>query len=297
MTATPLRGRDLPRSADVPHPPRYLLHNPLLRRPAVALLRHRYEIGVTGSEHLPRRGPVIVASNHIGWLDGPLLATVLPRPVHALTKQDMFTGRTGAFLRAAGQIPLDRFHPDPSAIKACLRVLEGGDVVGIFPEGTRGDGEVRRYHRGAAYLALASGAPVVPVAVFGTRLPGGASESLPPRGSRIDVVVGTPTSFPRVPWPRTREQVEQVTRLLHRQLLDLVGMARASTGRDLPGPLPPREREPDPATALTRPAPSADPTSADLPGADLPGADLPSADLPGADPTGADLPRTEEDHD
>ncbi len=58
-----------------------------------------------------------MAANHVGWLDGPLLAICAPRPVHALTKQEMFAGPLGPFLRAAGQIELDRFHVDVAAIR------------------------------------------------------------------------------------------------------------------------------------------------------------------------------------
>jgi 1-acyl-sn-glycerol-3-phosphate acyltransferase len=251
MSARPLSGRDLPRVDAVPHPPRYLLHNPVLRTLAQRLLERRYDIRVSGGENLPRRGPAVVAANHIGWLDGPLLGIVLPRPVHALTKLDMFTGRTGRFLRQTGQIPLDRFHVDPAAVKAALRVLAAGNVVGVFPEGTRGDGELHRFHRGAGYLALASGAPVVPVVLFGTRLPGGASQSRPPAGSRIDIVVGPPVAVRRQPWPRTREQVEHLSRLLQEQMREHLDAVRAASGLALPGPLPPTDREPDPATALS----------------------------------------------
>lgn len=253
MTARPLRGRDLPRSEGVAHPPRYLLHNPLLRALARRRLQRRYDVRVAGTELFPRTGPAVVVANHIGWLDGPLLGIVLPRPVHALTKDEMFQGRTGAFLRRTGQIPLDRFHPDPAAVKASLRVLRSGNVVGVFPEGSRGDGEVRRFHRGAAYFALAAGAPVVPVALFGTRQPGGGLESRPPRGSRIDIVIGEPVAVARQPWPRTREQVEAVSRLLQGVLVDHLAATRSATGLELPGPLPPDEHEPDPATAFARP--------------------------------------------
>jgi 1-acyl-sn-glycerol-3-phosphate acyltransferase len=249
-SARPSLGRDLPRTDDVSHPPRYLLHNPVLRALARRLITRRWDLHVTGAEHLPSHGPAIVAANHIGWLDGPLLGIVLPRPVHALTKLDMFTGRTGAFLQRTGQIPVDRFHPDPHAVKTALRVLRDGDVVGVFPEGTRGDGELRRIHRGAAYFALASGAPVVPVVFLGTRLPSGGTDSRPPTGSRIDVVVGRGVEVAAQPWPRTREQVEGLSRLLHERLLENLDAARAATGRDLPGPLPADEREPDPATAI-----------------------------------------------
>ena len=78
---------------------------------------------------------MLLASNHVGVADGPLLAIYVPRPVHALTKIEMFEGKTGLLLRATGQIPLYRFGADPSAIKTCLRVLRDGGVVGHLPGG------------------------------------------------------------------------------------------------------------------------------------------------------------------
>ena len=167
---------DLPASADE-HPATRLLH--LLRPPAARLVRTRWPVVVHHADRVPEAGGVILASNHIGIIDGPLLAVFSPRPVHALTKQEMFEGRLGRFLRASGQIPLDRFHADPGAIRSCLRVVRDGGVAGIFPEGTRGDGELHRFHHGAAYLALVTGAPVVPVTMLGTRPPGGGGQRPP----------------------------------------------------------------------------------------------------------------------
>ena len=184
------------------------------------------------------KGPVILAPNHTGLIDGPLLAVIAPRPVHALTKQEMFSRRLGPVLGAAGQIKLDRFHTDPAAVKACLRVLRDGGVVGIFPEGTRGDGSLQRFHRGAAYLALVTGSPVVPVTMLGTRAPGDASSALPERGADIDVVFGAPWRVPRVDWPRTREQVGASSTLLREHMLGELDNALMRTGRPLPGPLP-----------------------------------------------------------
>ncbi|MGN0065440.1 MAG: lysophospholipid acyltransferase family protein [Nocardioides sp.] len=201
-------------------------------------LRRRWPVTVHGTENVPSAGPVILASNHVGLIDGPLLAVFGPRPVHALTKQEMFASRAGGVLKASGQIRLDRDHADPGAIKACVRVLDAGEVVGIFPEGTRGDGEWGSIRRGAAYLALVSGAPVVPVTMLGTRAPGGTKNSLPPSGGQIDIVYGTPWRVEPVTWPRTREQVGHVSALLHEHLRASTARARDLTGRDLPGPLP-----------------------------------------------------------
>jgi len=227
---------DLPRTDEGVHPSHRLLR--LLRPLARAWLRRKYDVRQYGAEHVARRGPMVLASNHIGWIDGPLLAAMCPRPIHALTKKEMFEGHTGRFLRAVGQIPLERYGADPRAIKDCLRVLRDGGVVAIYPEGTRGAGELKRIHSGAAYLALASGAPVVPVAVLGTRDPGGHIDSVPGRGARFDVVYGAPVYLGEQPWPRRRSEVRRATGMLHGLLRDHLEEAQRLTGRDLPGPMP-----------------------------------------------------------
>jgi 1-acyl-sn-glycerol-3-phosphate acyltransferase len=241
--------RALPRSDEKKTPQRWMLHS--LRPLAAWLLRRRYDVRLHQAEQVPADGPVIFASNHIGVIDGPMLAIYAPRPVHALTKQEMFKGLVGRLLRMSGQIRLDRFHTDPDAVKTCLRALRDGRAVGIYPEGTRGAGDLARFHRGAAYLALVSGAPVVPVIMLGSREPGGGSGSLPHRGATIDMVFGEPFRIDAVAWPRTREQVEKHSLLLREHMLVLLDQARALTGRELPGPLPGTDVEPDPATGVT----------------------------------------------
>lgn len=238
----------LPRSDRVAHPRRFLLV--MLRPLARWVIRRRFAVRLHGTEHVPA-GPVIFAANHTSVMDGPLLAIFAPRPVHALTKIEMFRGRLGGCLHASGQIPLDRYAADPRAVKACLRVLRDGGAVGIFPEGSRGPGDLGRFHRGAAYFALATGAPVVPVIFLGSREPGGHSNSLPARGGTVDVVFGPAYRFDATPWPRTREQVATSSVLLREHLLRHLEHALTTTGRALPGPLPAGEVDPDPATGVT----------------------------------------------
>lgn len=246
---TESRHHELPRSDGVRHPSRLLQQ--ALRPLARAVVGRRLSVRVHGADLVPASGPVILACNHVGAADGPLLAMFSPRPVHALTKSEVYAGLLGRFLHAAGQIPLDRFRADPRAVKSCLRVLRDGGAVGIFPEGRRHGGDLDRFHRGAAYFALVTGAPVVPVIMLGTREPGGHIDSLPPRGGVVDIVFGPPHSFEPTPWPRSREQVEQASMLLWRHMLVHLDHARASTGQQLPGPLPANEVEPDPATGVT----------------------------------------------
>ena len=204
-----------------------------------------------GTANVPADGPVIVAANHIGVADGPLLTLFGPRPVHALTKQEMFAGRLGTFLRVGGQVRLDRSSADVRAVKTCLRVLADGHAVGVFPEDGRGAGDLGRFHRGAAYLALVSGAPVVPLTFLGTRAPGAGINALPPRGGRVDMVYGAPYRTGPAPWPRTKRQVELTTLDLRVHMLVALSAARTLTGRDLPGPLPAGQAETDPPTSVT----------------------------------------------
>jgi len=172
-----------------------------------------------GTGNVPPQGPVIVAANHTGVIDGPLLAIFGPRPVHALTKREMFEGRLGGFLQASGQIPLDRLATDRSAIRACLHVLARGGAVGIFPEGNRGAGDLTRFRPGAAYLALVTGAPIVPLTMFGTRPAGGGKDALPEPGAVLDLVYGVVSRW-TAPSDMTRGETVRVESIRSRASSD-----------------------------------------------------------------------------
>ncbi|MFC5730959.1 MULTISPECIES: lysophospholipid acyltransferase family protein [Nocardioides] len=202
------------------------------------LIRRRYDVRLHHLERFPATGPVVVTANHIGIIDGPLMALFAPRPVHALTKIEMFKGPLGLLLRLGGQVPVDRFNADPLAVRTALRVLREGHSVGVFPEGTRGPGDLATFRTGAAYLALVTGAPVLPLTFIGTREPGGSSGSLPPRGARFDIVVGEPVPVDAVPWPRTRDHVRLTSAALRDHMRSQLADALDETGRSLPGPLP-----------------------------------------------------------
>lgn len=210
----------------------------LLRPFARRRIRRSWDLHETGAHHVPAQGPVILASNHLGWLDGPLLIVCAPRPAHALVKSEAFEGRTGRLLRFAGQIPVHRDRPDAGALRRSADALACGQAVVVYPEGRRGDGELREVRSGVAWLAMVSGAPVVPVAIFGTRDPGADSESRPVKGSRLDVVYGAPVRFEVRPWPRTTRDVADVTARIRDHLRSHLEDAKRTTGRELPGPLP-----------------------------------------------------------
>jgi 1-acyl-sn-glycerol-3-phosphate acyltransferase len=222
-------------------PPTWLLH---AGRPASRwLIRRRYDVREHGTGNVPPQGPVIVAANHTGVIDGPLLAIFGPRPVHALTKEEMFRGRLGPLLRATGQVELDRFATDLRAVRTCLHILEHGGAVGIFPEGNRGAGDLTRFRNGAAYLALVAGAPIVPLMMFGTRPKGGGKDALPDHRGVIDLVYGAPFRVERTPWPRTSTLVAATSETLHVRMQEELAAGLALTRQSLPGPIPGDEAE------------------------------------------------------
>ena len=208
-----------------------------------AVIRTWWDLEIHGADHVPDSGPVVMAANHVGWLDGPMLAICAPRPVHALTKQEMFEGPLGHLLSASGQIELDRCHVDVAAIRVAVRALQEGHAVGVFPEGRRGPGDMASPRAGAAYLSLVTGAPVVPVAFLGTRLPGGSDGSLPPRGARLVMTFGKPVHIGSKPWPRTQRDVANSAARVTDAILQTIRAAEEATGLTLPGPLGPSRRE------------------------------------------------------
>ncbi len=224
---------DLPRTDDLA-PPRARWQR--IGRTTVRVLKVilRIEITLRGDEQIPLDGPVILASNHIGIADGPVLWATAPRTLHALTKVEMFEGARGTLLRSMGQIPIDRSVIDPHAVRLTLRVLRDGGCAVVYPEGGRGIGDVVATKAGAAYLALVTGAPVIPVACLGTRADGAGISSSPPRRSRIDVVYGEPMQWPAEPWPRTKARVSEVRAVIQKQLHDHVVEACETTGQHLP---------------------------------------------------------------
>jgi 1-acyl-sn-glycerol-3-phosphate acyltransferase len=232
---------ELPSTAGVRAPRTTLLSAG--RGTAHALLRRWFELEVHGAERVPADGPVVMAANHVGWLDGPLLAICSPRPVFALTKQEMFSGAVGVVLRASGQIELDRFHVDVAAIRTSVKALQAGLAVGVFPEGTRGAGDMATSRAGAAYLAMVTGAPVVPVSFLGTRLPGGSNSSIPPRGTRMAMTFGDPLHLDARPWPRTQAAVAEAAAAVTDSILRTMRSAEETTGMTLPGPLGPKREK------------------------------------------------------
>ena len=189
---------------------------------------------VHGAEAVPATGGVLFASNHLGFLDGPLLVGVAPRWVHCLVKSELFHGPVGAVLRAAGQIPVQRASVDRSALDTAAQILRDGGAVGVFPEGARGRGDVGEVRLGIAWLALRAGVPVVPVACLGTRLTGESTHGLPMPRRRLDVVFGAPVSLEQPPGTSRRAALEAAGAALQGALAAHVRHAIDLTGQALP---------------------------------------------------------------
>jgi 1-acyl-sn-glycerol-3-phosphate acyltransferase len=166
-----------------------------------------------GGDNLPSSGPAILASNHLSVVDSIYLPFLVDRPVVFPAKAEYFSARSpigrmwAAYLRSTNQLQIDRdgARSAQATLDAALALLKNGELFGFYPEGTRSpDGRLYRGRSGLGYLALNSGAPVIPVAMKGTR------EMLPPGGwlprpHRIEVRIGEPMTFPDVAdLPRAR---------------------------------------------------------------------------------------------
>jgi 1-acyl-sn-glycerol-3-phosphate acyltransferase len=229
---------DLPHTSTLPPAKEWGLR--LLRLPVRLVLGSWWRVRVHGRQHVPRRGPVILVANHLGFLDGPALVAFTRRRTFTVAKTELFHGALGHLLTYVGQIPVNRHEADTRAIARAVQVLRAGKVLALFPEGRRTGGEVAHAHRGAAYLAMVTGAPVVPVALLGTREPGHTNAQLPRRGAPVHIVYGPPITLPRVPWPRRPAEVAHWTEHLRQVLADHVVAAQALTGLPLPGPPKPK---------------------------------------------------------
>ncbi|WP_409472972.1 lysophospholipid acyltransferase family protein [Streptomyces sp. HC307] len=202
------------------------------RRIGVGLMYGLWKPRVLGAWRVPAAGPAILAVNHSHNIDGPMVMGVAPRPTHFLVKKEAFVGPLDPFLTRIGQLKVDRDTTDRAAITRALDVLSAGDVLGIFPEGTRGEGDFAALRSGLAYFAVRSGAPIVPVAVLGSsERQGRLIKGLPPLRHRIDVVFGEPFEAGDGSGRRTRTALDEATERIQKQLTEHLENARRLTGR------------------------------------------------------------------
>jgi 1-acyl-sn-glycerol-3-phosphate acyltransferase len=172
------------------------------------LLRILFRPWVEGMENIPDKGGAILASNHLSFSDSFFLPALLKRRVTFIAKSEYFTtpglkGRlTAAFFKGVGQLPVDRSGvrgAGEAAIRSGIEVIERGELFGVYPEGTRSpDGKLYRGKVGGlARVALATGAPVIPVAMIDTEKVQPPGQVIPTFGIRPGIRIGKPLDFSR----------------------------------------------------------------------------------------------------
>jgi 1-acyl-sn-glycerol-3-phosphate acyltransferase len=180
-----------------------------------AVARAGFNFSVYGRENLIEDGPAIVASNHQSYLDPPLIGCAHRRELHYLARKTLFDHKIlGWFLKGVNAVPVDRDRGDIAAIKAIIRLVKEGHRIIIFPEGTRSlNGQLQRARSGLGMVIVKTGAPVVPVRLFGT------FEALPKIGGLklvpVSMVVGQPLRF-------TQQDIASRDRDLYQRLSDHV---------------------------------------------------------------------------
>ena len=147
-----------------------ILYRLLERANFRGIARQFYRVSITGAERIPTRSAAILVANHESMFDPWLLALATPRPVRYMAKAELWrVSLVGRALEAFGAFPVERGTGDGTAMSRAASLLSAGEVIGIFPQGTSKQLPERVFHRGAARLALATGAPIVPVRLVGTR--------------------------------------------------------------------------------------------------------------------------------
>ncbi|HKX66581.1 MAG TPA: lysophospholipid acyltransferase family protein [Intrasporangium sp.] len=209
----------------------------------VPLSRLLYRPTIEGKENVPLDGGVILASNHLSFIDSIAIPLVSPRKVRFLAKEEYWTGDgvkgllQKGFFTAVGMVPVNRQSPTAAqeSLDKGLEVLKAGDAFGIYPEGTRSrDGSLYRGRTGVAWLALNAQVPVVPVGLIGTQdiQPVGARF---PRLAKVTVRFGTPIgveAYQGLPAGRARRQL---TDDVMDAIAALTGQQRVNAYNDVPG--------------------------------------------------------------
>jgi 1-acyl-sn-glycerol-3-phosphate acyltransferase len=209
------------------------------------LLRGIWRPEVRGLDHVPATGGVLLASNHLSFVDSVAIPAVVPRPVTFLAKAEYWTGSgvkgfaSRAFFEGLGMLPVDRDDSRAAleSLDLALGVLSAGGAFGIYPEGTRSrDGRLYRGRTGVAHLALTAGVPIVPVGLRGTEhvMPVGSSR---PRRVPVGIEFGVPIDpagrYDGVPLGRARRELTD----------EVMAAIRELTGQEYAGAY--NERPPD----------------------------------------------------
>jgi len=188
-------------------------------------LRRWFRLRIEGASNVPRSGPVVVAMNHESALDVPLIVVACPRRIVFMAKRELFKNAfLSWWLRVLGGFRVDRDRFDLRAVRIALTVLRDGNVLGMYPEGTRSPGELLPFLDGATWVALLTGAPIVPCAISGTDR---TREAKRPRIVMVRVAFGPAIAVERVDdhverRARAAGLTAQVRSAIERRLVDRV---------------------------------------------------------------------------
>ncbi len=170
-----------------------------------------------GRYNIPKCGPYIVAANHLSWIDVALVPLYIPEKVAYMAKEEAFYSRVGWLVRFAGAFPVKRGEADRQAIRTADELLKKKKVLAIFPEGTRSKTRtMAKGHAGLGMIALRSGVPVLPVAVWGSE------HVLKKFRAQVTICYGEPVIFkPKGP-KVTREEIESATEEVMRRIATML---------------------------------------------------------------------------
>ena len=189
------------------------------------IYRLAYRMRIHGRERIPLNGPVVLVANHSSFVEPQMIFGMLRRRPVFLVKSEVARGLLGVLLRWLGQLSIRRGTPDRGPLMAAVQFLRAGGLVGVFPEGSRGSGDMLHAEQGAAWLVRSSEAVVVPVAVRGTDRPQGSGRRFRPV---VDLLIGEPFT---VTVARGRSGLATATEQIRVRLAGLVSELDELRGR------------------------------------------------------------------
>ena len=197
---------------------------------------------VTGMERVPASGPLIIVANHQSNIDPPLIGAIFPRRVWFLAKEGIFRNPVSNwFLLSWGAFPLRRGETDVRAIRWVVDKLSQGQVVMLFPEGTRNPGAMREAHPGVSQLALKMEVPLLPIGITGTERFSTVFRVFNPTG-RLRITVGEPFTLPPSKGRQTTQQLESLTNTIMAHVAELLPESYRGHYALTPSDMPPVER-------------------------------------------------------
>lgn len=188
-----------------------------LRWIVIFILSITLRVRLRGRYNIPTSGPFILASNHLAWTDIPLLVCHLPRKVVYMAKEEYFNSRLAWLVRFLGAFPVKRGEADRQALRTGETQLKQGNILGIFPEGTRSRTRMlAKGHAGLGLIALRTGAPVIPTAIWGSE------HALKKFGARVTIVYGEPIVLKPKGTKITREDIDEATELVMQKIASML---------------------------------------------------------------------------